>query len=104
MRFVRRQAGRVVPLYLLNGALLIAVIAAYAPIAPGASGSGWAMWAGFVLSQLFLAARLWTRIVFWASEAALVGSSVRRVGRDDALDAVRVQRFDDQQFLGHRAH
>jgi hypothetical protein len=70
-RLLRRHAGRIAALYAANVALLLAVIGAYALVAPGAGSAGWLVWAGFIVSQVYIAARLWARLVFWASEAAL---------------------------------
>ncbi len=69
-RFATRRAARVSGLYLLNGALFIGVIAAYALVAPGAGGTGFSLWAGLALGQAYILARLWAKLVFYASQTA----------------------------------
>jgi hypothetical protein len=71
IRFVARHPGRVAGLYLLNGLVFLLVIAAYAIVAPGAGGLGWPMWAGLLVSEIYLLARLWVKLVFYASQTAL---------------------------------
>ena len=70
-RFVRRNVGAVTALYALDALLFLAVIGLYGLAAPGAGTSGILMWLGFLVSQLYLLARLWVRLVFFASSAAL---------------------------------
>ena len=69
--FIGRNPGAVVQLYLMNVGLFVAVLAAYALIAPGAGSAGWSMWAGLAVGQLYILARLWVKLAFWASETAL---------------------------------
>jgi hypothetical protein len=76
-RLLVRQAARAIPLYALNVALLGGVIALYAVVAPGSHSTGWSMWAGFLVAQLYIAARLWARLVFWSSDAALFRSAIQ---------------------------
>lgn len=71
VRFVRRNFAAVASLYLLNGTMFVAVLVLYAVFAPGASLTGAGMWLGFALGQLYLLARLWVRLVFFASEISL---------------------------------
>jgi hypothetical protein len=73
LRFVRRN-GAAVGVYLLNVAVFVASVAVYGLIAPGAGGSGLTMWLGFAIGQLYVLARLWVKLVFWASETALFQS------------------------------
>jgi hypothetical protein len=75
-RFVRRHAGRVVGLYLLNGAAFLTVAALYALTSPGAPGSGLAMWAVLALGELYIIARHYLKLVFYASEIALFQSAL----------------------------
>ena len=74
LRFVRRNAGSVAALYLFSGLLFLLVLAAYAAVAPGAGSAGPQMWIGFIIGQVYLLARLWVRLVFFASETALFQS------------------------------
>jgi hypothetical protein len=78
--FIRRNAGAAVGLFALNFALFVVVIALYALVAPGAGGSGISMWVGFVAGQLYIAARLWVKLVFWASETALFQRRLAHAG------------------------
>lgn len=71
VRFIGRNSGAAVSLYLLNFALFLLAVAIYAAIAPGAGSTGVTMWIGFVVGQLYVLARLWVKLVFWASETAL---------------------------------
>jgi hypothetical protein len=80
LRFVRRRAGTVATLYVLNGLLFIGVIALYAIVAPGAGHAGPVMWLGFTVSQTYLLARLWVRLVFFASEVSLFQNQLAYTG------------------------
>jgi len=79
-RFVRRNAGAVAGLFLLNGFMFAGVLMLYAFVAPGAGWNGPLMWAGFVISQMYLLARLWVRLVFFASETALFQGRLAHAG------------------------
>jgi hypothetical protein len=79
-RFVRRNAGSVAVLYALNASLFVAVLLIYALVAPGAESTGVRMWTGVIVSQLYLAARLWARLVFFASETALFQGRLAHAG------------------------
>jgi hypothetical protein len=80
MRFVRRNAPSAAAVYLLDVALFAATIGGYALVAPGAGGAGWTFWAGIAIGQLYIAARLWVKLVFWASETALFQSRLAHAG------------------------
>lgn len=75
-RFVRRHAGRVVTLYVLNGVAFLALLAAYGLVEPGAPGSGPAMWLVLLLGQVFIVGRHYLKLVFYASETALFQSAL----------------------------
>jgi hypothetical protein len=79
-RFVRRNSSAVAGLYLLNGMLFVAVLLLYALVAPGAGPAGGTMWLGLAVSQLYLVARLWVRLVFFAAETALFQGRLAHVG------------------------
>jgi hypothetical protein len=79
VRFVRRNPDAV-PLYLLNFAMFVIVLAVYAAVAPGASGAGVLMWVGFAIGQVYVVARLWVKLVFWASETALFQARLAHAG------------------------
>jgi hypothetical protein len=80
VRFVRRNAGAVAALYLLNGLLFVGVLGLYASVAPGAGPAGPVMWLGFAVSQMYLLGRLWVRLVFLASEVSLFQSRLAYTG------------------------
>ena len=79
-RFVRRNAGAVAVLYLLNTILFATVLLVYALAAPDGSSSGMGVWAGIVVGQIYLAARLWVKLVFLASETALFQGRLAHAG------------------------
>ena len=79
-RFVRRNAGAVAALYVLTGALFIALLLLYALVAPGAGSTGAGVWIGVIITQLFLLGRLWIRLVFFASETALFQGRLAHAG------------------------
>ena len=70
LRFVVRRPRKACGLYLLNGLVFVLVLAAYAAAAPGAGGTGASMWLGFLIGQLYILARLWTKLLFYASQTA----------------------------------
>jgi hypothetical protein len=80
VRFLRRNGGAAAALYLADAALFAAVLALYAAVAPGAGSSGWSMWLGFGIAQIYLLARLWVKLVFWASETALFQGRLAHAG------------------------
>jgi hypothetical protein len=80
LRFVRRNLAAVLALYFLNSVLFIGVLFVYALAAPGGESSGAIMWLGFFISQLYLFARLWVRLVFFASETSLFQGRLAHAG------------------------
>ena len=80
IRFLRRNGGAAASLYLADAVLFAAVLALYAAVAPGAGPTGWSMWLGFAIAQLYLLARLWVKLVFWASETALFQGRLAHAG------------------------
>ncbi len=80
IRFVRRNAAAVASLYVMNGALFVAVVLLYALVAPGGAASGLWVWLGFLAGQVYLLARLWVRLVFLASETALFQGRLAHAG------------------------
>ncbi len=80
-RFVRRNAAATSVAYLLNIVLLLLTIGLYALVAPGAgTGTFLSTWGGLAVGQLYVAARLWVKLAFWASEAALFQSRLAHAG------------------------
>ena len=74
MRFAWRQRGPVAALYALNGLTFLILIAIWAFVAPGARSGGMTLWLGFVVSQIYVLARLALKLQFLASETALFQS------------------------------
>ena len=69
--FIRRNGGAAIALYLADFFLFLGVVAVYALVAPGASTGVLHTWLGFAIGQLYILARLWVKLTFWASETAL---------------------------------
>jgi hypothetical protein len=80
MRFARHSAVPAAALYLADVAMFVVAIVLYAIVAPGAGGSGVSVWTGFAIGQLYVLARLWVKLVFWASETALFQSRLAHAG------------------------
>ena len=87
-RFLRRVGVRALALYLLNGLLFLIVLAIYAAVAPGAAGGGSAMWLAFLIGQAYLLARLWVKLLFYASQTALFQSELAHAGYTAAPEPV----------------
>ena len=78
--FIQRSYASAVLLYALNVLMFALVVALYALVAPGVGGAGASMWVGFAIGQLYVLARLWVKLVFWASETALFQSRLAHAG------------------------
>lgn len=70
LRFVVERPRVAIGVYALNLLMLLAVLGLYFLVAPAAGTTGWTMWAGFAVSQAYIAARIATKLAFWAAEAA----------------------------------
>jgi hypothetical protein len=79
-RFIVRNPAATIGLYLLNVLLFLVALAGYAMIAPGAGRTGFTMWIGFLVSELYIVARLWIKLVFWGSEVALFQERLAHAG------------------------
>lgn len=75
-RFVRRHAGRVLGLYLLNGLAFVLLVALYGLVSPGAPRTGAGMWLVLLLGQAYIVLRHYLKLVFYASETALFQSAL----------------------------
>jgi hypothetical protein len=73
-RFVRRHPSTL-RLYALNAALFLAVVLVYAILSPGAP-SGFAFWIAFAIGQLYILARHYIKLLFYASQIALFQSAL----------------------------
>ena len=71
MRFIGRHPGHVFGLYGLNTVGFMALLVVWALVAPGTSRSGLSVWAGFLVTQLYVATRLLMKLQFMASQTAL---------------------------------
>ncbi len=71
VRFVVRRPGPAVGLYVVDGITFLIVVLGYATVAPGAGGAGWSLWAGLLVTEAYLLARLWVKLLFYASQTAL---------------------------------
>jgi hypothetical protein len=78
--FIGRNYGAAVGLFAANFVLFGVVMGLYALIAPGTGGAGVVMWVGFAIGQLYVIARLWTKLVFWAAETSLFQSRLAHAG------------------------
>ncbi len=78
--FLRRNAAAGATLYLADFLLFLAVLAVYWFVAPNAGTGGWSLWIGFAIGQLYILARLWVKLVFWASETALFQGRLAHAG------------------------
>ena len=90
--FIRRNAGAAVVLFLLNFGAFVATLAVYALVAPGAGGAGLTMWLGVAVGQVYVLARLWIKLTFWASETALFQGRLgsRRLRRSSRAELARL--------------
>ncbi|MDP7340506.1 MAG: hypothetical protein QF786_14430 [Vicinamibacterales bacterium] len=79
-RFVRRRPVTCAGLYLVNGLVLLAVMAAYALVAPGAASTGPSMWLVFLIGQAYVVARLASKLLFYAAEVAYFQSQLAHAG------------------------
>jgi hypothetical protein len=79
-RFIRRNFGATMMLYLLDVGLFALAVTAYGAVVPRSAGTGWTMWIGFAIAQLFILARLAVKLTFWASETALFQSRLAHAG------------------------
>ena len=70
--FIRGHLGSAAGLYVLDGALFAAVVALYALIVPSAR---WGGWTAFAVTEIYLLARLWVKLVFYASQTSLFQAS-----------------------------
>jgi hypothetical protein len=80
VRFIQRNYGAAVALYLADLVLFLLVVGAYAVVAPGAGRAGWIAWAGFAVGQAYIVGRLIVKLIFWASETALFQGRLAHAG------------------------
>lgn len=80
LRFVFNNPGRVITLFAMNTAVVVIAIAVYAVLAPGIGGGGWSIAGGFLIGQLYIAARGGAKLAFWAAEIAFFQSRLSHAG------------------------
>jgi hypothetical protein len=78
--FISRNPGAAIALFLINFAVFVIVLAMYAAVAPGARSAGLTMWLGVAMGQIYVLARLWIKLTFWASETALFQGRLGHAG------------------------
>ena len=79
-RFVRRHPAPCLGLYAANGTVLAAVVGAYAVAAPDSAPTGTSMWWGFIAGQLYVVARLASKMLFYATEISYFQSRLAHAG------------------------
>ena len=76
IRFIVRHPGRIIRLYLLNGAIFVCLILLWSIIAPGAKDVNLTMWLGLIAAQMYVLARLFVKLLFVASQTSLFQASL----------------------------
>jgi hypothetical protein len=71
IRFVRRQARTVAALYLMTVFMCLVVMGLYALLSPGVPGGGVAGWAALAIGEVYILARHYMKLLFYASEVSL---------------------------------
>lgn len=80
LRFIRQNLAAAVGLYLLNTLAFIVLLALYRAVAPGAGWSGAGVLVAFAVTQVFILARVWLKLVFAASQIALFQGRLAHAG------------------------
>ena len=101
LRFVRRNAGLVASVYLMNGLMFVALLLLYSLAAPGAEATGAGLWFGFLVSQVYVLGRLWVRLVFFASETALFQGRLAHAGYVASAPMARAEPPIAEPFVVH---
>jgi hypothetical protein len=73
-RFVSRHVSTVATVYLLNATLFVLLIAAYAIVTRGVTPAGGMAWLALVAGEIYILARHYLKLTFYASETALFQS------------------------------
>ena len=71
-RFIRKNPASAIGVYLLDVLLFAIVLGVYGMAAPSSGGNGVMVWPAFAIGQAYILARLAVRMIFFATEAALV--------------------------------
>ena len=80
LRFVGQNLASTSILYAADVLLFLGAVAAYWLLAAGAGSGGLWIWIGLAVGQLYVLARLWVKLVFWASETALFQARLAHAG------------------------
>ncbi len=80
MRFIGTHPRAIAGLYFLNTFVFVVILAAYRGVAPGASWSGAWVWFAFAVTQLYIVARVWAKLVFAASQIDLFQRRLAHAG------------------------
>lgn len=88
LRFVRRHAGPVFGLYMLNGVAFVLLMLIYALIGPGAPRGGLSMWLVLLLGEVYIVGRHYLKLLFYASETAFFQSALAHAGYTAAPSVV----------------
>ena len=79
-RFVRRHPTGCLGLYAANGAVLAAVVGAYVVVTPDSVSTGMSGWWAFIAGQIYVVARLASRLLFQAAEVSYFQSQLAHAG------------------------
>ena len=71
LRYIRRNAGAAVGVYLLDAIAFAVLLSVYAYVAPAGGGVGATVWAAVLIGQAYVIGRVCVRLLFFASEGAL---------------------------------
>jgi hypothetical protein len=82
-RFALKHPLKIGLLWILNALSLVIVWAVYAIVAPGAAGSGRTVWIGFAIGEIYIVARLFLKLVNYASQTALFQAMAARSAEAD---------------------
>jgi hypothetical protein len=85
LRFVRRRFFRTAGLYLVNAVAFLIILRLWLPVAPSAAVSP-AM--AFLVTEIYLVARIWARLAFMGSELAFFQGELAHAGYTAAPDPV----------------
>ena len=81
VRFVRRRPVSTIGLYAANGCVLLVIVAMYAMLAPDAGGGrSLSVWIAFLGMQVYILARLASKLLFYASQTAFFQADLVHVG------------------------
>ena len=70
-RFIRRNSGSAMGVYILDAMSFLLVLVLYSFVAPSAGGTGVMVWPAVLIGQAYVAGRVSVRLLFFASEVAL---------------------------------